>query len=1210
MSSTAKRGAAVEAIRTIKFPLAPALGHSNMEALARACRADALSIFGALNFSDWLEQQDSSFPTTYSLLDFWIDSLAIGGVFQPTKDQLGELASIVSGKDQVAMFAERARECVREDLRDLLDYRALYWFARKNQRSTSGPAKIKQVFKEPAKKETLAIVEEIVRAYGELSSMTTKIPPKERARAKLSLFADVGDDLLSTVCGAEKGDRKESDDTAKDLDLTFLVVPVLPSYPLPDIKQLLSVTRGERVNAILAGWEERKGLFGEAYTPLALLGLSDSFNALSNFGNKFLAVLREPDGVEHIASAMERRLKCAPEHQGELRVRLRILQERSKWLRPELSLMSSYSDYRQELGGKLASWFSNRQNYLENIRGDLEKSKDILATRIAELGKRGNGVELVASSKMQLDLTTGILQKATSSAEMFSPEVRTAYQELLHINALGETAWNEYCLKHQDEEEGRRRSKKAKQEGRKGEGRRITLPKFPSFFGDERRAKYLKFIESPRILEQALSEICALLRSDLVPAHFDEAAEEDAKAAQRVLAGTRRLVAAYGRDGGFVCSARVAELFAKLKEPKGYYKHPNSRRVIDKLPVPSHEDFLQALRELSCSTADILQAWDKDIQTPIGLRVVKAAALLAGTLISIRFNSSQGRAALLAAIERVVALKVRNSGVPAFPSLVPLVGLRRAPEERAVFVDQALGRTLSEISGIVSLLSRQTIVERYAIQAENGKQTDVYVGNAATPERAKFAVEFPKWRGGEAETLNEEYPLLFIRANNKLAELTASKKPRALYPIRSSKYQVQFLRWSLKRPATKSCEAMPGGSFLIAERRVQLTVTKERVQVIPGHDGARCYVSIPFTLKPVRTEVLAKGMSPEREEALDPNLVIGIDVGEYALAYSVVRRSITDEGASYRVVESGVIADGTHRVLRDRVARLQRRQRTGVFASPDTSVAGARETLVGSYTNKLHRLVLRYRARLVFELDISAFEAGGNRIKTVYNSVKRADCASKAGTDADTARRRHVWGIQSPRSGVEVSANGTSQTCACCRWWFRDFLDEQEDSEVKAALAAATVRERNGHYEAHEVSLKGRRLSFFLPRSKRDAAGRLSVDELHAAIRAYMRPPLWRLGKGVLPKNARRRRGNSAVYRCPFVNCGHVADADVQASFNIAARAFLTGAADYKVWQDWRQPYREARTAPPGLERRFFSGESYNSQANASVAPLAAVQPT
>lgn len=1208
MGSLPERGAGVGAIRTIKYPLAPPLGMANTDTLASACRSDALSVFGALNFSDWLEQRRATSTATYSFLDFWIDALALGGVLQPSKAKLSELASTLGGRDQVALFASKIRACVREELRDRLDYRELYWFVRKRQRATGGAGKVKAIFTERAKKEAGALIEAMVGAYGELPPMSTKVPAVERARAKLGLFAEVSDELLEEFFGAEEAERDKNREDVRDIDLTFLILPVLPSYPLPDIKEVLHASRGERVNAILAGWEQRRQLFGDTYNPEAFLGLTENFNALSNFGNKFLSELREPQGVDSIAAAMEQRLQCSPEHQAEVRRRLGVLRERARWLRDELSLMSNYSDYRQDLGGKLGSWFSNRQNYRENIEKELSRSKDILEKRIVDVEKKGGDASgLLERLKWQLELTKEIAGRASSSSEMFSPEVRILYEELLHINALGETAWNEHCLARLKEEPAKRKGTKAKRGDRQENVQHITLPKFPSFFGDERRLKYLKFIESPRILDETLRQICQLLRSSTVPERLARDAEQRAKAAQRVLMGTRRVVAACGRHRGITCSERVAELFIKPKEPKGYYKNPYSRRLVEKLPEPSYEELLLALRQLSSAVAEGLQGWDRDIQTPLGLRVVKASSQLAATLISIRFEEEQGKRELLAAIESIAALTIKSSGAPAFPSLVPLVDPRRASEERLALVGQALSRAMSEISGLVSLLSKQRIVERYGIQAENGKQTDVYVSNASAPERARFAVGFPRWRAGEAERVCEEYPFTFIRANAKQADLRPNKKPLTLYPIESSKYQVQFLRWALRRPARKKCEADPGGSFLITEKCVQLRVTKDDVQIAPGNEQARCYVSIPFTLKPAPSDSETREVSPGSELPFDPNIVVGIDVGEYALAYSVVQRSITPGGPCYKVLESGIVSDGTHRVLRERVARLQRRQRTGVFAAPDTSVAGARETLVGSYTNKLHRLALRHRARLVFEWNISAFEAGGNRVKTVYNSVKRADCLVRSGTDADKARRKHIWGLANPDSGREVDATGTSQTCACCRWWFRDYLDRCEDAEIKAALTTATVRERGGYYDAHEVNIKGRRLSFFLPPNKRQAADRLSVDELQGAIRDFMRPPLWRLGKGVLPKNARRRRGNSAAYRCPFVDCGHVADADVQASFNIAVRSFLSTKGNYKRGEELRAAYREVQTVPPGLERRFFGGGESHSPVSALERPSVSV---
>jgi hypothetical protein len=68
------------------------------------------------------------------------------------------------------------------------------------------------------------------------------------------------------------------------------------------------------------------------------------------------------------------------------------------------------------------------------------------------------------------------------------------------------------------------------------------------------------------------------------------------------------------------------------------------------------------------------------------------------------------------------------------------------------------------------------------------------------------------------------------------------------------------------------------------------------------------------------------------------------------------------------------------------------------------------------------------------------------------------------------------------------------------------------------------------------------------------------LAKFQQAVKEYIRPPLEQVDTGntlLLLDRAKKVRGNSAIFRCAFADCGHVADADIQAAINIAIKCLL-----------------------------------------------------
>jgi len=395
------------------------------------------------------------------------------------------------------------------------------------------------------------------------------------------------------------------------------------------------------------------------------------------------------------------------------------------------------------------------------------------------------------------------------------------------------------------------------------------------------------------------------------------------------------------------------------------------------------------------------------------------------------------------------------------------------------------------------------------------------------------------------------------------ADLKDNTSSVPLLAVRSSKYQVQFLDWFMGRHSRKKTELGAGGAFSIAEKTVKLDWSGETPRIAEISDP-RVFVSQPFEIKP-----LGKGT-----QASD-NRFIGVDIGEYGLAWSLIEVN----GNNVERLEDGFIADLQQQKLKNAVKRLRESQVRATFGSPDTRVARIRESLIGAYRNQLEDLAMRKNARLSFEYEVSGFEAGGARISKVYDSIKRGDIRKKD----NNAANKMAWGDFGVNNwGFETTAAGTSQTCSKCRRWaslaiedgksYR--LGEYQDKLFKAQIADGEVRLL----------------------AKQDTGETVKGKDLKGLIYKAMRPNDDGLGMAIVKRQmdwdklskdfgAGKPRGNIAIFVCPYTDCHHIADADLQAALNIAIRGYGKRKSDGKMGKvnDFAEFTKELQYDPVGF---------------------------
>ena len=238
------------------------------------------------------------------------------------------------------------------------------------------------------------------------------------------------------------------------------------------------------------------------------------------------------------------------------------------------------------------------------------------------------------------------------------------------------------------------------------------------------------------------------------------------------------------------------------------------------------------------------------------------------------------------------------------------------------------------------------------------------------------------------------------------------------------------------------------------------------------------------------------------------------------------------------------ISDPQLKTLREEVKGLKLDQRRGTFAMPSTKIARIRESLVHSLRNRIHHLALKHKAKIVYELEVSRFEEGKQKIKKVYATLKKADVYSEI--DADKNLQTTVWGKLAVAS--EISASYTSQFCGACKKLWR--AEMQVDETITTQELIGTVR-----------VIKGGTL----------------ID----AIKDFMRPPIFDENDTPFPKYrdfcdkhhiSKKMRGNSCLFICPF--CRANADADIQASQTIALLRYVK---EEKKVEDYFERFRKLK---------------------------------
>jgi hypothetical protein len=774
----------------------------------------------------------------------------------------------------------------------------------------------------------------------------------------------------------------------------------------------------------------------------------------------------------------------------------------------------SWSEYRGDFNGTIESWFSNRSSKQDVAREQLD-SLDIALTELKQLLEDCKAIDTP---------TYALSEELLNVIDESRADGHVTYEESQAVRLLqGEVR---SALNTWQQESGVRDNRLGKR-GSIGSVLGKKVQSTPLFFGVSQKRRYQKVTHARR---DALAQLMVL--KDLW-VQAKDGAGADALVTDRqvaaLAASSQRSEVSEVRDAYARLEKLLEADFARQHGRDRYFISGFERQSgLRKLPYEpvSVQDVLRA--------AQIEQLLDQLKTRITAPNLLRDAMQLSKTLLAM---------AIFAADKAQMFKAPDTSGLTERQQKL----LERYAEKDTM--DRKTAELLqvyihSELSGFAALISKRVVIERASVQAANSKQAFLAYESSGSKRRyyVKHATIAEDVSGGK----QFERPLwLPSKSDNyKSSHFTEKTTPIGTFlAIKSSKYQVQFLEWLLGYISRRKTILAAGGAFTIAERTIKLDWSGDVPRAVPQGDK-RLFISQPFTME-AKTE--PKSVTRESKPRF-----MGVDIGEYGLAVNIIEC----DGSSVQSIHTEFLTDPQHRKLASRVKELRENQVRATFNQVNTKVARLRESLVGAYRNQLEALALRHDAYLSFEREVSGFEAGGARIAKVYDAIKRADVKKKD----NNQQNNQSWGklkADQNRWAREATAAGTSQTCSKCKRWASLLIDDGKTYKLSDHLKIAGLK---------IATLEGKVKVVCWPKGIKTLAGR----ELKGAIYAALRPPengisLALAGIESLPEGWRAARGNMAIFICPFVDCHHVSDADMQAALNIAIRGFAKYQSDGKM---------------------------------------------
>lgn len=862
-----------------------------------------------------------------------------------------------------------------------------------------------------------------------------------------------------------------------------------------------------------------------------------------------------------------------------IRARLRKLNLYVKKIPTKPSVVDSWASYSGDFGGTLESWYSNRIEKIKNaseqlisLKETLEKIKDILEQQ-SELPKDLRGVDIKGLIEF---MDPCVAKKERSAKSVFSwarqEQLRDEKGKIIKGSKIPVLYFVEKNVTHEFSEkleewlaslsselnEYNQKNKIVTKNGdevgildsffgfKKGEGERSVwqevlskhIQTSPKFFGESQRERWEEVYNTKvgikKITQDILSTLSKVDDLSKIKLEFIEEKDKDNqvrydKGGNKILDSLARFHHRFGENGyeGWQDIKLILELIAnELGVDLSNYGNGSGR---------GNGRFYLSGRERQKYK---LIKFEKSITAKKILEICNFETLFNKAILDLdNENKNHKLRDTIQLSKTISSFSLLNSG-----------------KKEQIEINYLH----SKLSGYNAFASKNVFVARYSIQASNGGQCLLGLGlgvNAKKQRQERYFYAFPQI----TKEVSDKIKLEKIQKGNthKAKDLCITNKGEVIaLQVASSRYQIQFLDWYMGRHKKKKTSLEIGGAFSVLEKTITLN-WKDEYPSIYKEEDKRLFVSQPFTLIPKNDFCSVKGR--KNRILISKNRYIGVDIGEYGLAWSLIEISDKEK---ISLLEQGFIYDEQQLVLKENVKSWRQNQVRQIFSSPNTKITRLRESLIGSLRSKIEGLALKKNATLSFEYEVSGFEAGSNKIAKIYDSIKKGSVKRKENNIIND----HNWGKKGLNSwAFETTAAGTSQFCTKCkRWPSLAISDKQhyelleyEDGLFKTPISDGEVRllRRVGDKVGQKIKgseLKSRIYSAMRPNIK---IGEDKIGQGMQIVKREMGDVNFEKMKESFGPN--KKRGNMAVFVCPYTDCHYIADADLQASFNIAIRGYL-----------------------------------------------------
>lgn len=857
------------------------------------------------------------------------------------------------------------------------------------------------------------------------------------------------------------------------------------------------------LDTVIDYWKSR---VGDAVAK-KFLGIGDNGNHFNNglFG-KFIELLKSDEAaITQYISVIGNAFNLANPNLQEIRRRIILLQAYAQGIPSRPELISKWADYRSYFSGTVESWYSNRErnksDALKQFFGEIEIDQE---TQEPRAGTEGIGVflqKIYACLPEGNEIKEGLLQETISY-------IATLEKNPKKLNKEFTDTLNNYYLPVLREELNSWSQQSPTNAGLLPKMWFTTLKKrlqsMPLFFGENKRQQWEQIFKLKQLIRANIAQLEQVINQ---PSQEFEMTEKQVD--------------------------QLATLYNRIHED-------GNRAVVERLLVimkELHVDFRERTERSRFYLSGFERSKYKKLEIP---RKASIQKLLTIANLQPLFNESK----LVPQVDNLLRDTVQLSKIV----LSAQVHYKSREIQREVTLAH------SNLAGYSALISKKEFIARYSAQSTNGGQTLLAVGTGPTKKDSEKTVEryyyaFPSSSKGEFDKHaillqkiiqeNSHRPQNFIELDGN----PINSKRFALQVV-SSKYQIQFLDWFFGKHTKRKTQLEVGGAFTIAESEHTIDWTQE-YPTIEDKRNDRVFVSQPFTIVPQKSST---SYSPEGVK----NRFIGVDIGEYGLAWSLIEAM----GSNISQTKNGFIADWQQQTLKQDVKERRKSQARQTFSSPDTKIARVRESLIGSYKNKLESLALTNKATLSFEYEVSGFEVGGNRIAKIYDSIKRGVVHKKD----NNPQNNQTWGkTRNLNWAYETPAAGTSQFCTACKRWSSILIDdkkvytlqEYDDSLFSINLGSSTVRLLGKEGMKFGDTIQGREVKSLIYKAMRPNSDGLGMR----IVERKFGPEKFKRLMETFGQD--KQRGNMAIFVCPFTDCHHIADADLQAAFTIAIRGYL-----------------------------------------------------